>query len=145
MWVSEARFVRTILTNFVQKFKVRIEDPPRRRHMVFLGGAVLANIVGRYRQDPFVHPVSTNSKKDGRQGGHVDLQTRMARARAACIRKVREKIEQGCVFSQASVFMDGLLLVGIKLKSRFLAAFMREHAKVILGASSMLPSSTKLR
>ena len=30
-----------------QKFKVRIEDPPRRRHMVFLGGAVLANIVSR--------------------------------------------------------------------------------------------------
>ena len=30
---------------FSQKFKVRIEDPPRRRHMVFLGGAVLANIV----------------------------------------------------------------------------------------------------
>jgi actin-related protein 2 len=29
----------------LQKFKVRIEDPPRRRHMVFLGGAVLANIV----------------------------------------------------------------------------------------------------
>lgn len=29
-----------------QKFKVRVEDPPRRRHMVFLGGAVLANIVG---------------------------------------------------------------------------------------------------
>ncbi|KAK8073447.1 actin-like protein 2 [Apiospora phragmitis] len=27
------------------KFKVRIEDPPRRRHMVFLGGAVLANIM----------------------------------------------------------------------------------------------------
>ncbi|CAD6574145.1 MAG: Arp2/3 complex subunit, actin nucleation center [Alectoria sarmentosa] len=26
-------------------FKVRIEDPPRRRHMVFLGGAVLANIM----------------------------------------------------------------------------------------------------
>lgn len=32
-------------TDTVQKFKVRIEDPPRRRHMVFLGGAVLANIV----------------------------------------------------------------------------------------------------
>ncbi|KAL9010703.1 MAG: hypothetical protein Q9173_004395, partial [Seirophora scorigena] len=28
----------------LNKFKVRIEDPPRRRHMVFLGGAVLANI-----------------------------------------------------------------------------------------------------
>lgn len=30
---------------YSQKFKVRIEDPPRRRHMVFLGGAVLANIM----------------------------------------------------------------------------------------------------
>eukprot|EP01097_Dermamoeba_algensis_P002022 TRINITY_DN1803_c0_g1_i1.p1 TRINITY_DN1803_c0_g1~~TRINITY_DN1803_c0_g1_i1.p1 ORF type:complete len:390 (+),score=112.63 TRINITY_DN1803_c0_g1_i1:117-1286(+) len=27
------------------KFKVRIEDPPRRKHMVFLGGAVLADIM----------------------------------------------------------------------------------------------------
>lgn len=25
--------------------KIRIEDPPRRKHMVFLGGAVLANIM----------------------------------------------------------------------------------------------------
>lgn len=31
-----------------QKFKVRIEDPPRRRHMVFLGGAVLANLVSLF-------------------------------------------------------------------------------------------------
>ncbi|ODH38373.1 hypothetical protein ACO22_02372 [Paracoccidioides brasiliensis] len=29
----------------LNKFKVRIEDPPRRRHMVFLGGAVLANLL----------------------------------------------------------------------------------------------------
>jgi len=34
-----------IYLDFLQKFKVRIEDPPRRKHMVFLGGAVLANIV----------------------------------------------------------------------------------------------------
>ena len=27
------------------KFKCRIEDPPRRKHMVFLGGAVLADIM----------------------------------------------------------------------------------------------------
>jgi len=27
------------------KFKLRIEDPPRRKHMVFLGGAVLAEIM----------------------------------------------------------------------------------------------------
>ena len=30
---------------FAQKFKIRIEDPPRRKHMVFLGGAVLADIM----------------------------------------------------------------------------------------------------
>ena len=28
-----------------QHFKIRIEDPPRRKHMVFLGGAVLADIM----------------------------------------------------------------------------------------------------
>nr|XP_039259140.1 actin-related protein 2 isoform X1 [Styela clava] len=28
-----------------RKFKIRIEDPPRRKHMVFLGGAVLADIM----------------------------------------------------------------------------------------------------
>jgi len=28
-----------------QNFKIRIEDPPRRKHMVFLGGAVLADIM----------------------------------------------------------------------------------------------------
>eukprot|EP00463_Aulacantha_scolymantha_P004935 TRINITY_DN6138_c0_g1_i1.p1 TRINITY_DN6138_c0_g1~~TRINITY_DN6138_c0_g1_i1.p1 ORF type:complete len:82 (+),score=17.70 TRINITY_DN6138_c0_g1_i1:150-395(+) len=27
------------------KFKLRIEDPPRRKHMVFLGGSVLADIM----------------------------------------------------------------------------------------------------
>lgn len=36
---------RQVVNTVWQKFKVRIEDPPRRRHMVFLGGAVLANIV----------------------------------------------------------------------------------------------------
>lgn len=29
----------------ISKFKIRIEDPPRRKHMVFLGGAVLADIM----------------------------------------------------------------------------------------------------
>jgi len=29
----------------MKKFKLRIEDPPRRKHMVFLGGAVLADIM----------------------------------------------------------------------------------------------------
>eukprot|EP00126_Sphaerothecum_destruens_P001840 Sdes_comp15270_c0_seq2m4116 len=31
-------------TSRLNKFKIRIEDPPRRKHMVFLGGAVLADI-----------------------------------------------------------------------------------------------------
>ncbi|CAG8512641.1 11894_t:CDS:2, partial [Ambispora gerdemannii] len=31
--------------SILQKIRIRIEDPPRRRHMVFLGGAVLANIM----------------------------------------------------------------------------------------------------
>lgn len=100
-----------MLTCLLQKFKVRIEDPPRRRHMVFLGGAVLANIVRQYRYDPFSTLSVLTHKTDGRQGGHVDLQARMARARAAYIRKVREEIDQGYVLSQSSFsksFMDGL-------------------------------------
>lgn len=29
----------------LQKFKIRIEDPPRRKDMVFTGGAVLAEVM----------------------------------------------------------------------------------------------------
>jgi actin-related protein 2 len=29
----------------MKKFRIGIEDPPRRKHMVFLGGAVLADIM----------------------------------------------------------------------------------------------------
>ena len=71
----------------MQKFKVRIEDPPRRRHMVFLGGAVLANIVSL---NPLFNPTVQTSKKktnkstDGRQGKHVDIQARVARTRFPC-------------------------------------------------------------
>lgn len=32
-------------TDRLKKFKLRIEDPPRRKHMVFLGGSVLADIM----------------------------------------------------------------------------------------------------
>ena len=32
-------------TASLSKFKIRIEDPPRRKHMVFLGGAVLADLI----------------------------------------------------------------------------------------------------
>lgn len=34
----------------LNKFKIKIEDPPRRKHMVFLGGAVLADIM-KSRED----------------------------------------------------------------------------------------------
>mmetsp|Transcript_17805 Transcript_17805/g.17516 ORF Transcript_17805/g.17516 Transcript_17805/m.17516 type:complete len:394 (+) Transcript_17805:3-1184(+) len=40
-------------TSRLDKFKVRIEDPPRRKHMVFLGGAVLAEIM-KDREDFWV-------------------------------------------------------------------------------------------
>lgn len=33
------------LSHVAQKFKIRIEDPPRRKHMVFMGGAVLGDIM----------------------------------------------------------------------------------------------------
>jgi actin-related protein 2 len=36
---------RSHIPFLLQKFKIRIEDPPRRKHMVFLGGAVLADIM----------------------------------------------------------------------------------------------------
>ncbi|KAL2917245.1 Actin-related protein 2 [Polyrhizophydium stewartii] len=32
-------------TSRLSKFKIRVEDPPRRKHMVFLGGAVLGDIM----------------------------------------------------------------------------------------------------
>jgi actin-related protein 2 len=41
-------YLRDVLkgdTSRLGKFKLRIEDPPRRKHMVFLGGSVLADIM----------------------------------------------------------------------------------------------------
>ena len=70
-----------------QKFKVRIEDPPRRRHMVFLGGAVLANIVSRETPNNICNhqiAILTIISTDGRQGKHVDIQGRVARTRCPC-------------------------------------------------------------
>jgi len=42
------RYLREVLKGNVErmkKFKIHIEDPPRRKHMVFLGGSVLADIM----------------------------------------------------------------------------------------------------
>ena len=36
-------------TERMKKFKICIEDPPRRKHMVFLGGSVLADIMKVWR------------------------------------------------------------------------------------------------
>ncbi|MCJ1462628.1 Arp2/3 complex subunit, actin nucleation center [Pseudocyphellaria aurata] len=44
----------------LNKFKVRIEDPPRRRHMVFIGGAVLANI-SETQYTYFTNPTGVSS------------------------------------------------------------------------------------
>jgi actin-related protein 2 len=42
------RYLNEVLNGSVErmkKFKIKIEDPPRRKHMVFLGGSVLADIM----------------------------------------------------------------------------------------------------
>ena len=42
------RYLRDVLkgdADRLKKFKIKIEDPPRRKHMVFLGGSVLADIM----------------------------------------------------------------------------------------------------
>ena len=42
------RYLKEVLKGNVErmkKFKISIEDPPRRKHMVFLGGSVLADIM----------------------------------------------------------------------------------------------------
>jgi len=41
-------YLKTILKGDKERmkgFKLKVEDPPRRKHMVFLGGAVLADIM----------------------------------------------------------------------------------------------------
>ena len=60
----------------LNQFKVRIEDPPRRRHMVFLGGAVLANVMKDHANMYkilllIVLIVGGLRNKNGRRWGHV--------------------------------------------------------------------------
>lgn len=43
-FILELLFMCSI-SNGEQKLRLRIEDPPRRKHMVYLGGAVLAGIM----------------------------------------------------------------------------------------------------
>lgn len=48
------RYLREILknnTDRMKKFKIKIEDPPRRKHMVFLGGSGMADMVFEMIQD----------------------------------------------------------------------------------------------
>lgn len=48
-------------TSRLSKFKIRIEDPPRRKHMVFLGGAVLADII-KDREETWISKKSYQEK-----------------------------------------------------------------------------------
>ena len=44
----KARYLKDVLKGDkerLKKIKINIEDPPRRKHMVWLGGSVLANIM----------------------------------------------------------------------------------------------------
>lgn len=58
------------------KFKIRIEDPPRRRHMVFLGAAVLGEIM-RDRNDGF-----WMTKKDYEEEGLTRVLQKMGKSSA---------------------------------------------------------------
>lgn len=66
--------------------------------MVFLGGAVLANIVSRMGSMSFrTSCLNTNTPGDGGQGEHVDLKAGVARTGHARAREARCKmIEAGC-------------------------------------------------
>jgi hypothetical protein len=59
----------------LNQFKVRIEDPPRRRHMVFLGGAVLANVMkdhaNMYPRVIYLLTTGGSQDKNGRRWVHV--------------------------------------------------------------------------
>lgn len=61
-------------TSRMDKFKMRIEDPPRRRHMVFLGGAVLAEIM-KSRESGF-----WMNKKDYDELGAVGALAKMGKS-----------------------------------------------------------------
>lgn len=84
-----------------QKFKVRIEDPPRRRHMVFLGGAVLANLVSNLTRmlctSVFWLIIFVNVTAC-RQGQHVDFQAGMARAGSSSFVQIGTKIISALAF-----------------------------------------------
>jgi len=59
----------------LEKFKVRIEDPPRRKHMVFLGGAVLADIM-KDKEDFWV------TKKEFEEKGITQALAKLGSAKA---------------------------------------------------------------
>lgn len=72
--------------------------------MVFLGGAVLANIVSKIRKPiPDQH---ADAAADGGQGKHVDLKARMGRTRQAGAGEARRKmIEQSCLFPKLDMMI----------------------------------------
>ena len=60
--------------------------------MVFLGGAVLANIV-RISVGGFCKPGTDKSTTDGGQGKHVDIKAGMGRTGYACVGEARCSID----------------------------------------------------
>ncbi|KAJ1496814.1 Actin- protein 2 [Coelomomyces lativittatus] len=51
-------------TSRMKKFKIKVEDPPGRKHMVFLGGAVLAEIM---KDNPYFWMTKTEYQEIGIQ------------------------------------------------------------------------------
>jgi len=61
--------------------------------MVFLGGAVLANIVSQNQHSHIIHHADNVFCKDGRQARHVDLETGVGGARCTSAGKIGRKVE----------------------------------------------------
>jgi len=71
--------------------------------MVFLGGAVLANIVSQNQHSRIIHHADNVFCKDGRQARHVDLETGVGGAGRTSAGKVGRKVEIDLVGQNTNV------------------------------------------
>ena len=71
--------------------------------MVFLGGAVLANIVSQNQHSRIIHHADNVFCKDGRQARHVDLETGVGGAGRTSAGKIGCKVEIDLIGQNANV------------------------------------------
>lgn len=69
----------------LRKLKLKIEDPPRRKHMVYLGAAVLADIM-RDKPDFWISKAEWCGRTDRGGGGEMPFRRSSAPLRCAALR-----------------------------------------------------------